>query len=87
MLLNHEIFPIDHRPSTSDNAIMSTELHQINDTDTEVILERIKGKPLDTAVHARLRAEAARVREEIRKKHGTLNIAVDLIREARQQCD
>ncbi|MDB5384443.1 MAG: hypothetical protein JWM11_89 [Planctomycetaceae bacterium] len=66
---------------------MTTELHHAIDPETEAILERIKGKPLDPVLHARLREEAARVREEIRKTHGTLNIAVDLIREVRQQGD
>ena len=66
---------------------MSSELVQITDPETEAILERMKGKPLDAAVHARLREAAARVREDIRKKHDILNIAVDLIRETRQQCD
>jgi len=52
---------------------------------TEAVLERMKGKPLDPAIHKRLREEAARVRDEIQKQHGTLNIAVDLIREARNR--
>ncbi len=61
---------------------MSIEI-KISDPDAEAILDRVRGKPLDPAVHAHLREEAARVREEIRKKHGMLNIAVDLNREAR----
>jgi hypothetical protein len=66
---------------------MTTELHQTTDSITEAILERIKGKPLDPSIHKQLREEAAKVREEIFKKHGILNIAVDLIRETREQCD
>ena len=63
---------------------MRIDLHA-TDQDTKSILERMKRKPLDPAVHARLRQEAARVREEIEKMHGILDIAVDLIRDASQQ--
>lgn len=62
---------------------MTTELHPSTDPITEAVLEHMKGKPLDPSIRQHLRAEAAKVREEIRRKHGTLNMAVDLIREAR----
>jgi hypothetical protein len=57
------------------------------DPDTEAILERVRGKPLDPVIYKRIREEGARITEGIRKKHGVLNIAVDLIRETRDQCD
>ena len=60
---------------------------KISDPDTEAIFDRVRGKPLDPVTYKRIREEGARITEEIRKKHGTLNIAVDLIRETRNQCD
>jgi len=64
---------------------MTTELHPSTDPVTEAVLEHMKGKPLDPSIHKRLRDEAERVRDEIRKKQGTVNIAVDLIRDARNR--
>jgi hypothetical protein len=65
---------------------MSTGTKGTIDGDTEAILERIlHGKPLDEDVYRRIRAEGARITEEIRQKHGILNIAVDLIRETREE--
>jgi hypothetical protein len=39
----------------------------------------------DPEVLRRISERAARVREEIRQKHGTLDVAVSLIREAREE--
>jgi len=56
------------------------------DADTEAILNRMaSGKPLDPDVYRRIRAEGAKITEAIRRKHGILNIAVDLIRESRDE--
>lgn len=67
---------------------MNTDLKQSSDLDAEAILERaLHGKPLDPNVYQRIREEGAKITEEIRKKHGILNIAVDLVREIRDQCD
>jgi hypothetical protein len=43
------------------------------------------GKPLDPEVKKRVHERAEKVREEIRRKHGVLNVAVDLIREVRDE--
>jgi hypothetical protein len=66
---------------------MSTKLPQAADALSDAILERMNGKPLDPAMHQQLRKDAANARDELRKKYGTSNIAVELIREVRQQCD
>jgi len=58
-----------------------------SDPDTQAILERVRGKPLDPAVYERIRKNGERITEEIRKKHGTFNIAVDLIRDTRERCN
>jgi len=39
----------------------------------------------DPAFQARMLVEGERITEEIRQKHGELNIAVDLIRETRDE--
>ncbi len=41
------------------------------------------GKPLDPEIYRRVRARAQRITEEIRQKHGLLDIAVPIIRELR----
>jgi hypothetical protein len=56
------------------------------DADTDAILERIAGKPLDPDVYRRIQDRGNKVTEEIRKKTGTNEIAVDLIRETRDEC-
>ena len=54
------------------------------DADTEaVIIKLMTGKPLDPETYRRIRERADRITEEVRRKHGTLNIAVDLVRQAR----
>jgi hypothetical protein len=54
--------------------------------DLDAVMERIRtGKPLDTATSRRIRARAERITEEIRQKHGELDIAVQLIRETRDE--
>ena len=53
-------------------------------SDQDVLLERLTtGKPLDPDVYRRIRARAESITEELRNQHGELNIAVDLIREVR----
>jgi hypothetical protein len=65
---------------------MSTDTNEITDADTEAILNRMTyGKRLDPDVYRRIREEGARITEEIRRKHGVLDIAVDLIRETRDE--
>ncbi len=54
--------------------------------DSQAVLEHMLHKtPLDPQVYKRVQERAARITEELRKKHGTLNIAVELIREAREE--
>ena len=56
----------------------------IIDSDTQAVIERaLAGKPLAPEVYRRLRERGDRLTEEIRRSHGVVNIAVDLIREAR----
>jgi hypothetical protein len=52
--------------------------------DTQAIIDHlISGKLLDPEVTRRVRERAERIREEIRQKHGVLDIGVPAIRELR----
>ena len=52
--------------------------------DCDAVIEHLMSrKPLDSEVYRRVRERAERVTEEIYRKHGVLNIAVELIRELR----
>lgn len=49
-------------------------------------MERVlHGKPLDPETYRRIREEGDRITEEIRRQHGTIEIAVELIREIRDE--
>ena len=43
------------------------------------------GMPLDPEIARRVRARSERATEELRRKYGTVSLAVDLIREVRDQ--
>ncbi len=54
------------------------------DPDTQAIISHIMtGTPLDPDIYRRVRAESERATEEMRQHVGTVEIAVDLIRETR----
>lgn len=65
---------------------MSTEMKPIVDADTEAVIERIAhGTPLPPDVYERIQDRGNKLTEEIREKYGTVEIAVDLIREIRDE--
>lgn len=65
---------------TATNSMTASEVA----ADAQAVIDHVtSGKPLDPEVVARVRAQAKRIREEIRRKHGTLDIGVSLIRELR----
>jgi hypothetical protein len=52
--------------------------------DTEAVLEHLNsGRPLDPVVARRIRERGDRIREQIRREHGVLDIGVPAIRELR----
>jgi hypothetical protein len=56
------------------------------DPDAEAILESVLiGKPLDPAIRDRVRAEAKKLTEELRRTHGVQEVSVQLIRECRDE--
>jgi hypothetical protein len=65
---------------TESNRVIPTDLL----TDTQAIIDHVAiGKLLDPEVTRRVRERAERIREEIRQKHGVLDIGVPAIRELR----
>jgi hypothetical protein len=65
---------------------MSTAIRPALDPDTEALMERIlHGKPLDPELYRRIQEQGDRLTEEIRQKIGTVEIAVDLIRQTRDE--
>jgi len=54
--------------------------------DSQAVLDHVlHKKPLDPEVYRRVHERSAKITEELRQKHGTVNIAVDLIRQARDE--
>ena len=53
--------------------------------DLDYALQLIMSGKRAPEFEARIRAESDKITEEIRRKHGILNIAVDLVREARDE--
>jgi hypothetical protein len=53
--------------------------------DYAVIVRAMTGKPLDPEVYRRVRERGEKVTEELRRRYGTVEIAVDLIREGRDE--
>ena len=54
------------------------------DPDLQAVLDHLSsGKPLDPEVAKRVRAKGQKIREDIFKKHGVLDIGVPAIRELR----
>jgi hypothetical protein len=52
--------------------------------DGAALMESIRsGKPLDPEVARRVDERAERITERLRRQHGTLDVAVDLVREVR----
>lgn len=54
-------------------------------TDLEYAIQLIMTGKKDPEFTARVQADTEKITEEIQRKHGILNIAVDLIREARDE--
>jgi hypothetical protein len=54
-------------------------------TDLDYAIQLIMTGKKDPEFTARVQAETEKITEDIQRKHGVLNIAVDLIREARDE--
>jgi hypothetical protein len=70
-------------PLTPENSIMNTTADSV--TERQALLDRLTGKPLDPETYRRIRERAERITEELRQQHGEMKIAVDLVREIRDE--
>lgn len=69
---------------------MSIDLSDVIDpvelADSQAVIEQLlHGTPLDLEVDRRVRERAAKITDELRRKYGTLDIAVDLVRQVRDE--
>ncbi len=64
---------------------MTIQNPYFNDADTEALLNQIACWALGPAVHQRIQMRGNKIIEEIREKLGTIEIGVQLIREARNE--
>jgi hypothetical protein len=56
------------------------------DADAKTLIEQVMaGKPVDPEVARRVHERAQQIRQEILAKHGVLDVAVELIRETREE--
>lgn len=83
-------FFIDSAMPSAENGGMIIEVADIIDpielADSEAVIEHLlRGTPLDPEVDRRVHERAARITDELRRKYGMLDIAVDLIRQAREE--
>lgn len=63
----------------------ASTIDSVEVADSKAVLEHLtQGTPLDPDVYRRVHERAAKITEELRRKYGTLDIAVDLIRQARE---
>lgn len=64
----------------------ASTIDSVEVADSKAVLEHLtQGTRLDPDVYRRVHERAAKITEELRRKYGTLDIAVDLIRQAREQ--
>ena len=65
--------------------MVSNENPSATQSDLEYAIHLIMSGENDPGFAARVQAETKVITEEIEKKHGVLNVAVELIREARDE--
>jgi hypothetical protein len=90
LCLVRESFHIDSPHNALQNGIMSanslTAVESQEQADSQAVLDHLLHKrPLDPDVYRRVHERAAKATEELRQKYGTLDIAVDLIRQVRDE--
>ncbi len=54
-------------------------------SETQALLDHLLGKPLDPETYRRIRERQERLTAELCQQHGEMNIAVDLVREVRDE--
>lgn len=64
----------------------STQAITEQQADEEAVNEHvITGKPLDPEIYRRVRARGEKITEDLRRRHGDMNISADLVREVRDE--
>jgi hypothetical protein len=63
----------------------SADAPQIQADEAAVTEHLLTGKPIDPEVYRRIRARAEQVTAQLRQRYGEMNLAVDLIRETRDE--
>ena len=71
------------RDGPGELTMATADQERTTQTDLEYAIQLIMAGKKDPEFAARVQAETEKITEEIEKKHGVTNIAVDLIREAR----
>lgn len=72
---------VDAIGPAADNFTMSTGSNAKVEADTYALMKRIVcGVPLPADIYQRIQERGDELTEEIRQKHGTIEIAVDLVR-------
>lgn len=79
------LFVIDSRLKTSNNDTMSTETPATSKHELENVIARMMTGQRDPDVGKKAREDMDRMREETRKRIGMVDVAVQLIRDARNQ--
>jgi hypothetical protein len=78
--------PAFQNESMSIDATNSISVDPQELADSRAVMEHVLSQaPLDPEVYRRVHERAAKITEDLRRKHGTLDIAVDLIREVRDE--
>lgn len=58
----------------------------LREADGQAVMDHVlAGKPLDPEVVRRVRERSQRATEDVRRRLGTVNVAVDLVRQARDE--
>jgi hypothetical protein len=84
-------YRIDSASAAAENkGVMSADVASTTDpvelADSQAVVEHLlQGTPLDPEVDRRVHERAARITDELRRKYGTLDIAVDLVRQVREE--
>jgi hypothetical protein len=58
---------------------------QVQADEAAVTEHLLTGKPLDPEVYRRIRARAEQITAKLRRRYGDMNLAVDLIRDIRDE--
>jgi hypothetical protein len=63
----------------------SADAAQIQADEAAVTEHLLTGRPLDPEIYRRVRARADQITAELRRRHGDMGLAVDLIRDIRDE--